>query len=705
MAAIGGYGAFDLTPGSDVDLLFVHEPDADGHAGAQRAVGAVLYALWDSGLRASHAVRTPAQCGEQGRADLASLTSMLGMRHLAGPGRLVRDAASAVRSVAAEDLDRFATSVRDERDERRARFGAVYERLEPDLKEAAGGLRDWQAAWWTALTRDGPVALSDGRPSYERAFAASPAAADACARLLAIRLALHLSNQGTSNALAAEHHQAVAGVIRPAPRPGWEPRDALLGDVASAARTVDTLVTALLGASVAMKAGPAAPWIRAVRACPEWEDVLGRPQRDPYHRYPVDFQLERTAEGVERLLRRPGDAFTAEAVHAVKDPDALLLGALLHDIGKVGRRGHAAVGTAIAPRVLDRLAVPVERREHVLFLVREHLLLSETATRRNIDDEDLVLHVAARVRYPQRLAMLYLLTVADAAATGSSASTPWRLGLVRDLVARVSRAFDRGLMDPGRAERFDRADSRVRRTLLGSGIGEAQVEAFLATVPAGYLQWVRAADVSDHVDLVMPPPGANEVRVHVAPGRAADTYRLTVGARDRLGLLAMVAGSLSVSGLSILAARAFTTSDGVALDAFDVRGAFEVDVGAARWRRFRVLLAGAFDGSVDLRRRVGQWRSHYRPPAATVPVRVAIDQEVSDFSTVVEVTAADRLGLLFDLAEAFAAAEMDVHVAKVATYGPRVVDVFYVSDPAGGKVTDGGRLAALEECLSTAASG
>ena len=166
----------------------------------------------------------------------------------------------------------------------------------------------------------------------------------------------------------------------------------------------------------------------------------------------------------------------------------------------------------------------------------------------------------------------------------------------------------------------------------------------------------------------------------------------------------MVAGSLSVSGLSILSARAFTTSDGVALDALDVRGAFEPEVGPERWERFRGLLSGALDGTVDLRERVRIWRSHYRPPKASVPVRVAIDQDASDFSTVVEVTATDRLGLLFDLAEAFADGGLDVHVAKVATYGPRVVDVFYAVDRAGQKVTDASALTELEQALAGAAS-
>src|SRR5205823_3223873 len=137
----------------------------------------------------------------------------------------------------------------------------------------------------------------------------------------------------------------------------------------------------------------------------------------------------------------------------------------LHDIGKVGRGSHVVTGVEIAAGVLDRVGVDAPTRDAVLFLVREHLLLSDTATRRNLEDEDLILHVAARIGDPHRLAMLYLLTVADAAATGPAASTPWRLGLIRDLVAKVRRAFERGHMDRDRAGRLERAESEIRTVL------------------------------------------------------------------------------------------------------------------------------------------------------------------------------------------------------------------------------------------------
>jgi len=701
VVAVGGYGGRDLTPGSDVDLLFVHQPGAEDEA--ERAASAVLYPLWDAGLRVSHAVRTPPQCRDEAAARFDSLTSMLASRPLSGPLDLAGAARAAAREVAGADLAGFAARLREHREERGARFASLAERLEPDLKEALGGVRDWQLIRWLRAARDD--AADDEGPAYVEAFGA-PDPARACARLLSVRLALHVANGGSSNRLSSEHHGAVAAMVRPEPLSGWEPADALMRDVADAGRAVDGFVAGRLGVPAGgdapSTASAAGRWLAAVSADPAWRDVRGRPQRDPYHRFPVDLHLTRAAQEVERLLREPPDAFDAEAARSVRDPESLILGALLHDIGKVGKRSHVRIGEEIAPHVLDRVGVHEERRDDVLFLVREHLLLSDTATRRNLADEDLIIHVAARAHDPARLAMLYLLTVADALATGPGASSPWRMTLIRELTAKVSRVFERGLMDPDRARRLADAEREVRTALAAGGHDPELVEAFLATAPSGYVQWVDPADAPAHVDLALPAPGPDEVRTHVVPGRSPGTYLLMVGARDRLGLLAAVAGSLSLAGLSILAAQAFTTADGVALDAFDVRGAFEEHVGPERWERFEAVLAEALRGA-DLEPRIRDLRAHYRPPPAGIPVAVRLDEDVSDYFTVVEVGAADRLGLLFDLARTFARQRVDVHLAKVATYGPRVIDAFYVTDEEGRKLSDEARAEALRAALAAAA--
>ncbi|MGH2555744.1 MAG: hypothetical protein ACRDHO_08530, partial [Actinomycetota bacterium] len=240
--------------------------------------------------------------------------------------------------------------------------------------------------------------------------------------------------------------------------------------------------------------------------------------------------------------------------------------------------------------------------------------------------------------------------------------------------------------------------------LLAAGVPSGDVEAFVATMPPGYMLWVSPQDAPEHLALITPRPGPAEVRTALRPSRSPGTHQLSVGAIDRLGLLAAVSGSMTLSGLSILGAQAFTTEDGLALDVFEVRGAFEGDAGPDRWERFAALLGEALAGKLDLRQRVHSLRAHYRPASEDIPVAIHIDDGASDFYTLVEVSAPDRLGLLFDLASTFSQHDLDVHVAKVGTYGPRVVDVFYVRDSAGEKVTETERTAELERALTAAAS-
>ena len=189
------------------------------------------------------------------------------------------------------------------------------------------------------------------------------------------------------------------------------------------------------------------------------------------------------------------------------------------------------------------------------------------------------------------------------------------------------------------------------------------------------------------------------------PGRSPGTYLAAVAASDRLGLLASVAGAMTLSGLSILTAQVFTTEHGVAMDLFEVRGAFEPDITDDRWRRFEEMLGESLDGRLDLAEGIRSLRSHYRPPRAGIPASVEVHQDASDFFTLVEVEGPDRLGLLFDLTSALAGAGFDVHSAKVATYGPRVIDVFYVTDADGQKVAQAERETELERVLRGAASG
>jgi len=438
------------------------------------------------------------------------------------------------------------------------------------------------------------------------------------------------------------------------------------------------------------------------RLIPEWGDVRCRPQRDPYHRYTVDVHLLRALGDMARALAEPDEADPMEvaASSEIAERDGALLGALLHDIGKTGGGGgggHVAVGERVASAILQRMRLSQATVELARAMVADHLLLPDTATRRDLTDDDLILDVAARIGTPERLAALYLLAKADARATGPAAWTSWRQALIRELVAKIQRVFERGQMGVEVAELLSDAIGHIRRLL--SDRPAADVERFVLRMPRNFFLSVPPARIAKLYPTIAPDLGRAEVRTMVEPGAPAGTFELLVVAADRPGLLSWIAGALSLAGLSILTAQVFTTEDGAAVDVFGVKGAFEPEVGEERWREFRSLLRKAIEGRVSLEDRMIEKRRHYPPPRVDVPVTVSIDNDASDFFTVVEVGGPDRIGLLHDITRTLAELRLDVHLAKVATYTGRVIDAFYVRDAVGSKLEDPDQVAALEAAM------
>jgi [protein-PII] uridylyltransferase len=758
LVALGGYGRGVLVPGSDLDLLILHDPSSTTEVAA--LAEDLLYPLWDSGLRVGHAVRTPDACVEIAAERLDATTAMLDGRVLAGSRSSWDDVRSALLELVRRDPRAFAERLAADREARRDRFGSVSSLLEPELKEGVGGLRDVHSLAWLQ-TAIGPRLEDAGilRESERRSVEGAEEF------LTRIRGALHLESGRGSDRLLAELQPSIATAMGFADEPGLPAVDGLMRSVfeqarqvehvsasvfdrflrgsspsvpldatpegilrafAVVARDADVMPAASLDAVAAVSIDADLPWTESIRAAflellrcgpgaadgletldrvgllerflPAWGPVRCRPQRDPYHRSSVDVHLLASLAAVARLLDDPGDdPSVALAVQAVPDGDALRLGALLHDIGKTGEGHHVEVGTRVAEETLEHMGVSGPTADLARFLVGEHLLLSDTATRRDLDDERPIVGVADRVGDPGRLAALYLLTMADAEATGPLAWTPWRATLVRELVAKVRHVLERDDVGSDTAERLTARAEEIRAALGGED--PEAVARFLLRMPRGYVLTVPIDRVPVHHRLLAPAVGTHEVRTHATEGSRAATYDLAVVAADRPGLLSMIAGALSLAGLSILTAQVFTTDDGVAVDLFEIQGAFEPEVGEERWREFRTTLRKAIEGRLSLDHRVREKRRHYPGPRADVPVRVEVDNDASDFFTVIEVGAPDRLGLLFDITRTFAELQLDVHLAKVATFGGRVVDAFYVRDDLGRRVDDLERVRELEDAL------
>jgi [protein-PII] uridylyltransferase len=747
VAAVGGFGRRLLLPRSDIDVLVLH--DAADEARVAALADALLYPLWNAGFEVGHAVRTVEDC-ERACDRLDAVAAMLDMRGIAGAEDLVADASGRVTAWARADPRAFATALRDDAARRRERFGSASQLLEPELKEGSGGWRDLHSIWLLEaaigstldeagllrgrerealaaaeefLTRvRSALHLETGKRTDRLVLDHQPAIARAMGfedepRLIAIdglmratfeharqiefllrAVILRFLEEGSEAVTPPTTPADVLRALRAEADAGREPSAALLdviedADLPPEVDWDDEVREAFLDLLGGGDGGAASLEIldrigRLIRFVPEWADVRCRPQRDPYHRSTVDAHLLGALRTSARLVAGDGaedDPVQAEAARHVTDRGALALGALLHDIGKNGEGGHVPVGERVAARILDRIGVDAPTRDLVAFLVARHLLLSDTATRRDLTEENLILDVAAAVGTPERLAALYLLAKADAEATGPAAWTPWRRTLIHELVAKVQHVLERGAMGTEIAEDLAVRVDRVRELLEREPSDD--VEGFLARVPRAYLLAVEPERVARHYPTIQPPVGALDVRaVHLEGGRAG-TYELLVVARDRAGLLSWIAGSLALAGLSILTAQAFTTDDGVAIDRFEVEGVWEPEVPDRRWREFRGVLRRAVDGSISLERRVEEKRRWYPPPAVSTPVSVVVDDGASDFATVIEVGAPDRLGLLYDITRTLSELGLDVHLATVATYEGRVVDSFYVRDDLGRKFT------------------
>ncbi len=409
------------------------------------------------------------------------------------------------------------------------------------------------------------------------------------------------------------------------------------------------------------------------RLLPEWEHVRSLPQRNAYHHHTVDRHLLEAVSQCATLLdagalRGPSVPLEAVAARACRRTDLLLLSALLHDIGKGLPGNHAVVGAEISRNVGNRLGLDSEGIEILEWLVRDHLLMAETATRRDLSDSATIERFSkALAGDGERLRLLYLLTIGDSIATGPAAWNKSKAALLRDLFVKAAAVVE--------SDSSDRVIDE-RRAALAERIGEAAADALLNSMPGSYAMAFDVDVMSTHRDLLrdLARDGVLAIAYDVD---SDDKIIVTVAAPDRTGLLATVAGALTCCGLAVETASLFTSDTGMALDVFSTIDTFGRYADAAD--RVRTMLQSAVSGELDVAAGVEERRRHYQRAGVAHSVEMIIDADASERATVIEVHATDQVGLLYRLAQTFAACGVDVSVAKVATLADRVIDVFYVS--------------------------
>ena len=444
---------------------------------------------------------------------------------------------------------------------------------------------------------------------------------------------------------------------------------------------------------------------------PDWSRIVGQMQFDTYHVYTVD---EHTIEAV-RVLNALEAGKLAEvtpvaselATDLALDPRsrrALYVAILLHDIAK-GRGGdHSELGADIAQSLGPRLGLSAEETETVSWLVLHHLLLSTVAFKRDIDDPKTILDLADTIQSPARLRLLLMLTVSDMRAVSPRVWNAWKATLLTELYTRVADVLEGGLATTERDVRVARAKEAASALLADEGWDEADRAMFAGLGYGGYWLAFDPDTHLRHARLVRQAERtAAPLTVEAQPLPARAVTEVTVYATDHAGLFSRIAGALAVAGASIVDARIHTLANGRALDTFWVQdaadGAFD---SPARLAKLPALIEQVLAGELALTEAIDGSLSTVigrRMRAIHVPPRVVVDNRASNTHTVIEVNGRDRPGLLHEVTDAISRQGLQIASAHVTTYGVRAVDVFYVKDVFGLKVTNDRKLASLREAI------
>lgn len=698
LVALGGYGRRELAPQSDLDLLLTYRKRLPGGL-----ADALWYPIWDAGVKLGHSVRSVRDSLGLADSDLDTATALLDARPVMGDESVAEELRCSARAQWKKRGRRWQIELASGVTDRHAKHDDVAFAIEPDLKEGRGGLRDAQALHWVSLA-GAPVNVDSealaaavdtltevrvrlhlvtGRPGDRVRFETLAEVARACgckstdelmARVSGAARVVSWANDETFYDLvdrkgvriddprveaargrasfratypardaeaalrigvaAAQHNLRIdprsLEELRPAPEEPihWSPTmRALLVSLLACGRAAIPVIEALDHAGV---------WTELL---PEWAPARSRPQHNPYHGYTVDRHLLETVAVASQLVTRR--------------EDLLLVGALLHDLGKAYPGDHSSAGSELVEPIMRRIGWTDDDIETVRILVRHHLLLPDTATRRDLDDPATLQSVADVVGRSDRLDLLASLAVADGQATGPTAWSKWKAQLVAELVRRVHVVLH------GTAPRQVVSEApRATPTLedLGAKPGETVV-------------W-----------------GQGET--------------LIVSAADQPGLFSRISGAVALNGLDIRSAR-ISSHDGIATDELIVASPHEEDVD---WDRVvadvRLAVAGRLAITARLAERVSS--SLRRAVMHSLPTDVRVIAGESDREAIVEVVGPDSIGVLYRLACAFAELGLDITRAMVSTVGNDIVDAFYVSDPGGFDLSSEQSVAELHRALAHA---
>lgn len=800
--AVGGYGRGEMAPHSDVDIAFI--TPIKQTSWCEQVIEAMLYFLWDLGLKVGHSSRSLDDMVRMAKSDLTIRTAMLEGRYVWGDQALFDEAQARFWAEVVAGTERqFVAEKLAERNERHKRLGDSRYVVEPNVKEGKGGLRDLHTLYWIGKyihhVRDVSELIDVGllTPAEYRAFRRAENF------FWAVRCHLHTITRRAEDRLTFDLQREVAARMQFADRPGKSaverfmqffflqakrvghltglflsqlddqfakkaPRGLLAGFRARRrivkgyvvfggrinvpsddwfaqdpvrlleifaladqnglevhpeamrlavrdARMVDNVRTdpranALFLDLLTSRNDPETVlrWLNEAgvfgRFIPDFGRVNAQMQFDMYHHYTVD---EHTIRAIGLMARiEKGEMSTDHPlatgiIHKVVNRRALYVSILMHDIAK-GRRGdHSVLGADVALKLCPRLGLSPEETALVSWLVRQHLLMSAVAFKRDLADFKTITDFVTQVQSIERLRVLTMLTIVDIRAVGPGVWNSWKRQLIHELYEAAEERLRLGHVQRGRTERIAAKREAVAQRLgkqakLVEKLGKQMSDAY----------WIAEPDDIIAMNLIqLEAAKGNALDVHTEYYAARGATLVTVIAADHPGLFYRIAGGIHLAGGNIIDARIHTAKSGMAVDNFLVQDPLGRPFSEeSQLARIKTMIADALVGKIKLVPQLAA-RPLARPRADAFVVHpgVEFDNQASNRFTVVEVNARDRPALLNRLARALFEAKLMVHSAHIATYGERAVDTFYVTDLLGEKIDSPQRLKAVEKKLLEAA--
>jgi [protein-PII] uridylyltransferase len=796
---VGGYGRGEMAPHSDVDLPFLTPTKITPWV--ETVVESMLYVLWDLKLKVGHATRTIRDCVKLAGEDVTIRTSLLEQRAICGEAALAQELSETLwAQLFARTAPEFIEAKLAERTERHRKQGGQRYMLEPNVKEAKGGLRDLQTLYWIAKYRYGVAETAD-LVALGVFTAEEFAAFEAAERFLwCVRCHLHLvagraadmltfdmqvevaARMGYSDhagrravehfmqnyfrqatrvgeltrilltALEADNTKRAPGLLgllrRRRTKPPYEERQGRL-DVADETAFLSDKLNLLRIFQEALRLGlllhPHAMRLIAANRhlidremredreaarlflqlllrhgnpervlrrmnelevlsafLPEFGPIVAMMQFNMYHSYTVDehtIQVISNLAQIERGELEEDLPLSSEILRRGVNRRVLYVALLLHDIGKGRPEDHSILGARIARTVAPRLGLKPRECETVEWLVRHHLLMSDMFQKRDIADPRTIRDFAKAVRDRTRLDLLTLVTVCDIRGVGPNVWNNWKAQMLRALHRATASALENGLEDVNRETREAKAKQLFREAL--PDWSEPALRAEIARHYGPYWQGIPTAAQVRFAQLLQGLTDG-EVRVELEADEDRDATRCLMACQDHPGVFSRLAGALSLVGANIVDARSYTSKDGYAVSVFWLQDAEGAPYETARLPRLRGMIEKILRGEVVTRRALEGREIKLRERKFSVPTKIGFDNEGSDIYTLIEVDTRDRPGLLYDLTQALAAANVQIAQAVIATYGAQVVDVFYVKDIFGLKLWSKSKQDALEKRLRAA---